>query len=67
MSEFEKLMEWHTHSHWREEYPESLTQDEKFQIERMLDDSFKQGSSLSTLLDYLKALKLLRAYPVNAT
>lgn len=67
MNDFEKLMEWRTHSHWREEYPESLTQDEKMQIERMLEDSFKQGSSLAALLDYLKAIKLLRAYPVSSS
>lgn len=65
--QFEELMKVHAGQFWRANYPDSLTEEEKLHIENLLGEVFKQGSGscMAALLDYLKAIRLVRAYPLT--
>lgn len=66
MEKFEDLMNKFVGENWREEYPENLTEFDKRDIEQMLCEVCKQGNCcLTALLGYLRAIHLVRAYPLD--
>lgn len=66
MEKFEDLMNKFVGENWREEYPESLYGTDPYEMEAMLREVCKQGNCcLTALLSYLRAIHLVRAYPLD--